>query len=224
MGFLYDGGQGMNSYPARQTYTACSAEAGIASKDAPTAFSATAACVNIFNTASAAADNRVIVPRKLELLVRAANSNATDFRLHFFIDKGRRWASVGTLLVNFPMSGSEDSRHAHEAGKAEVYVGELTLSAATASERVIWRSWVQNEIFVAQDKITVVFGSDTEELQAADPEMTVAHVPPMFIGPGYNLSIHEVSAAMTADPKFCYQLWWDEIETGGSFPAYPGVD
>lgn len=224
MGFLYDGGQGMNSYPARQSYTACSAEAGIASKDAPTTFSATAACVNIYNTASAAADNRVIVPRKLELLVRAANTLATDFRLHFFMDKGRRWASAGTLLTANSISGSEDSRHAHAAAKAEVYIGELTLSAATADERPIWRSWIQNEIFIVEDKITVVFGSDTEDLQAPDPEMTVAHVPPMFIGPNYNLSIHEVAAAQSADPKFCYQLWFDEIETGGSFPAYPGVD
>ena len=47
--FHVDGAGGFNTSPSINSFTAISAEAGLASKDAPTSYSATAALVNIFN-------------------------------------------------------------------------------------------------------------------------------------------------------------------------------
>ncbi len=213
--FHFDGSGGPASYPALNSFTAVSAEAGVDSKDAPTSYSATAALVNIWNQSrSAEGGKRYIIPRKLELNSRqTTNTGATDFRLHFYRDPAGRWSSGGTLLTAYPLTGSEDADFTHIAADAQVYVGELTLSAASSLERVLWRTFVSNVIFLQGDKITIVWGGGGEIPVAPDPEFGVIHVPPMWLGPGNNLSIHELATGpQSADPKFQFNFWWEEVD------------
>ena len=212
--FHVDGAGGFNTSPSVNSFTAISAEAGLASKDAPTSYSATAALVNIFNQSrSGTGGKRVIIPRKLELRVNSVNTSATDFRLHFFRDDIDRWSSGGTELTGYPLSGGEDADFKHASVQARVDVGELTLASAGTLERVIWRTYAADTILAAQEMITIVWGATGEIPHAADHDFLVVHVPPMWIGPGYNLSIHEVAAAQAADPKFQFNLWWEEHDT-----------
>ncbi len=214
--FHADGPDGLGSYPAVNSFTAISAEAGLDSKDAPTTYSATAALFNIWNQSrDSEGGKRVIIPRKLELTVRqTTNTGATDFRLHFYRDPASRWTNGGTALTPYPLSGNEDGDFEHIGSVAQIYAGELTLGSASALERVLWRTFVKNEIMLKNDKITVVWGGSGESSVVAVPEASVVHVPPMWIGPGNNLSIHELATgAQSADPKFQFNFWWEEVDT-----------
>ena len=215
MGFIHaDSSRGLHSYPAVNSFSAISAEAGIASKDAPTAYDENAALVNIYNKGLAArGGTRVIVPRKLEMIVRAANTTASDFRFHFFRDNIDRWASGGTQLTPYQLSDSDDPDFVHQDTEATIYVGELVTANAGSTERVLWRTNATNVIFTTGDKVTIIWGGDIEIPVAPDPEFFMVHVPPMWIGPGKNLSIHEVATAQAADPKFQFNFWYDEVET-----------
>ncbi len=214
--FHADGSGGLGAYPAVNSFTAISVEAGLDSADAITTYSATAALFNIWNQSRSSEDGtRVIKPRKLELTVRATtNTGATDFRLHFYRDPASRWASGGTQLTPYPLSGSEDADFTHIGSEAQIYAGELTLGNASALERVLWRTWVANVILLKGDKITIIWGGDAEVPVAPDPEFFVVHVPPMWIGPGNNLSIHALATGpQSADPKFQFNFWWEEEDT-----------
>ena len=214
-GMFHAGGAlGLNSYPAVNSFTAISAEAGIASRANNQAYSATAACMNIYNQSR---DNeggrRVIIPRKLELIAQDGNDNGTDIRLHFYRDNSNRRTGGGTLLTNVPLAGSENDDFVQIAAQAQIYVGDLTLAAAGSLERVLWRTVAKNELLVENDKITVLWGADGDNSVIAASELTVITVPPMWIGPGKNLSIHDIGTAQTVDPQWQYNFWYEEIET-----------
>jgi len=212
--FHADGALGLGSYPAVNSYTAISAEAGIASRANNQSYSATAACMNIFNQSSDdEGGRRVIIPRKLELIAQDGNDNGTDIRLHFYRDNIDRWSSGGTELTPYPLAGSENDDFVQIAAKAKIYVGDLTLATAGSLERCLWRTIAKNEILVENDKITVLWGASGENSVVAASEFTVVTVPPMWIGPGKNLSIRDVGAAQTVDPQWQYNFWWEEIET-----------
>ncbi len=212
--FHADGPLGLNSYPALNSYTAISAEAGIASRANNQAYSATAACMNIYNQSR---DNqggrRVIIPRKLELIAQDGNDNGTDIRIHFYRDDINRRTGGGTELSPIPLASSENDDFVQIAAKAKIWVGDLTLAAAGSTERVLWRTIVKNEIQVENDKIVIVWGADGDNSVVAASEVTITNIPPMWIGPGKNLSIHDVGAAQTVDPQWQYNFWWEEIET-----------
>ena len=212
--FHADQDGGLNTYPAVNTFTAISAEAGLDGTANNQAYGATEAMFNIYNgSRSSERGRRVIIPRKLELTARQANTNGTDFRFHFYRDTANRWSANGTQLTPYPSSGSEDGDFTHIGSDAVIHAGDLDLSAAGSLERVLWRSWALNVVFVAGDKVTIVWGGDGEIPVAPDPEFFVVHVPSMWIGPGYNLSIHDVATAQTDDPKFMYNFWYEEIDT-----------
>ena len=216
MGFIHaDSSRGLHSYPAINSFSAISAEAGIASKDAPTAYDENAALVNIYNQSlHAEGGSRVIIPRKLEMIARAINTSGADFRFHFYRDKIDRWVSGGTQLSPFQLSDSDDPDFVHPATDAAIRVGELVTANAGAKEKVLWRTNATNVIFATGDKVTIIWGSDAEIPVAPDPEFFIVHAPPMWIGPGKNLSIHELAAGpQSADPKFQFNFWYDEVDT-----------
>ncbi|KKK60930.1 hypothetical protein LCGC14_3019440 [marine sediment metagenome] len=216
MGFLQNGPDGLASYPAVNSFSAISVEGGIDSKDAVTTYSAILGLFNVYNQSlSSEGGRRVIIPRKLELNVRqTTNTGATDFRLHFYRDNKNRWASAGTQLTPYALSNSDRSGFEHIGSDAQIYAGALTLASAGTLERVLWQTYAANVILLKGDKITVIWGSDTEIPVAPDPEFFIVHVPPMPIGPGQNLSIHELAAGpQSADPKFQFNFWFDEVDT-----------
>lgn len=212
--FHGDGPLGLGSYPAVNSFSAISAEAGLASTDAPTAFDANVGLVNIYNQSrDAEGGRRVIIPRRLELIAKAVNTGSSDFRLHFFRDNADRWTSGGTSLTGYPLAGSENDDFVQIEPKARVDVGALVLANAGSTERVVWRTILRNEIMAVNDKLVVVWGADDGGSVVASSEVTVTTVPAMWIGPGKNLSIHEVAASQSADPKFQFNFWWEEVET-----------
>ena len=217
MGGMYhgDGPLGLNSYPAVNSFSAISAEAGVASKANPTAYSANAGLVNIYNQSrDAAGGRRVIIPRKLELIAHAVNTASTDFRLHFYRDDENRWASGGTELTGYPLAGSENDDFVQIAPAAQIKVGLLTLGNAGDDESVLWRAIVRNEIMALNDKLVIIWGGNGDTSVVASSEVTITNVPAMWLGPGQNLSIHELSAGpQSDDPLFQYNFWYEEVET-----------
>ncbi len=214
--FHADGSRGLDSHPAINSFSAISAEAGIASADAITTYDANAALFNVYNQSrSGEGGSRVIIPRKLELTVRAAtNTGATNFRFHFYRDTKSRRSSGGTALTPYPLSGSEDADFGHIGSDAQIYAGELVLANAGALERPLWRSWAANIILLKGDKFTIVWGGGGEAPVGADPEFFVVHVPSMWIGPNQNLSIHALAAGpQSADPLFQFNFWYEEVDT-----------
>ena len=211
--FQFENGD-FNTFPARNTFVALSAEAGLASLDAATAYAATAACFNIFNQSTMSSKPNVLIkPRLLRLTAKAVNTGGTDFRLHFFVDKIDRWSSGGTELTPVAAMGTMGAATTvlvRRTSQAKIYAGELTLAAASDA-KCIGRVLVKNEIFAANEQIEIWFGAPLAAgIDTAGLFRTATVVVPVILGQGDNLSIHEVAASQTADPKFQYELWYDE--------------
>ncbi len=214
-GMFHQLGGDMNSSYVRNTFTAISAEAGLDSKDVPTAFSATAALFNIFNQSVSAGggdNNVVIVPRMLNLISHQVNTNATDFRLHFYRDTSDRYSTGGTELTPVVTSFDDSSGYANYTVSAEIFAGELTLESAGSDVEVLWRAFCKDEIFAVNEGFTIVWGAlPSGSIDAAALTSNIICVPPMPIGRGQNLSIHEVVAgAQSADAKLQFQFWFEE--------------
>ncbi len=217
---MFHGGAGdLNAYPARGTFAAISAEAGIASKAIPTTYAATSALMTIYNTSLSSDgndNNRVLKPRLLTLTANTVNTGATDLRLHFYMDNKDRRSSGGTELTAQSTSFSDSSGYADVTPKAEIFFGDITAHAAGSDEKVLWRSYVKDEIFAIGESVTIVFGANGPgQIDTAGLADMVRVVPPMVIGPGQTLIIHEViSGAQSVDADFQVNFWYEE----GNFP------
>ena len=211
-GMFHVSGGDMNSGYIRNTFSAISAEAGLASTDSPTSYSATVGLMNIFNQAASAGDYNVIIhPRMLNLVAKSANTSATDFRLHFYRDTADRYSSGGTELTPAVTSFDDSASYANHTAKARINAGLLALGAAGSDEEALWRAMCKDEVFAAGEGLTILWGGPLGgSIDSAAFNNNVIVVPPMPIGRGQNLSIHEVAASQAADPKFQFQFWFEE--------------
>jgi hypothetical protein len=181
---------------------------GIASKDAPTSFSATAGILNIYNSASTSAgDNQYVIPVYIRLTATTANTSATNFRLVGSLDVIDRYSSGGTALTGASTSADTRTGYASRTPKATIYAGELTLAAASSAKRV-FNTYVSQAVLTADESLEIWFG----EAPSGSLGDNVKVVPPVWIGRGCSLAIHEIAASQAADPAFEYEVCW--IEAG----------
>ena len=213
-GMAHVPGGGMNEEYARNTFVTNSLAAGVASLDADDTYTATIGLLNIFNTGvpSGAENfkNLLILPRKIQLTAKAANDNATDMYLHFYLDQKDRYSTGGTTLVPNATNSASTNGFARKTAGARVEFGELTLAAASSSDEVlIWQARVAVGVMAIDDQITINFAMGDEHYTTGEESSGIV-LPPVFIGQGANLSVHLVATSQTADPKFMLAMWHEE--------------
>ncbi len=217
MSFIASSDGGLSTFPANRTYSAISVAAGIASKDAAVAYDENEAIINIWNQSRVAVPSRnvVIIPRRIELTFMAENTTASDFFIDFYRDTISRWSSGGTQLSPWNTANDEASDFASPVSVAQVYVGELALANAGSDEKVLWRAQAKYAEGNVEEKIHIIFGNDgvphDEPAQGATVD-SVIYAPAIWLGRNQNLSIHGYGTSQAADPKFQYQIWYEEYD------------
>ena len=184
---------------------------GLASKDAPTTYIATAACLSMFNTAlhsDAGGTNVTVVPMFVTLKATAVNTSASNFQMVGHLDQGDRFTSGGSVLAPQATHMDTDtgsSTFANITPKCRVNAGLLLMTAVTAADEDVFRAHLSNNILAVDDKLVIEFG---EGASSADQHAIVS---PVTIGPGCTLVFHDVAAAQAADPAFEYSVTWAEF-------------
>ena len=210
-------GGDLNSPRALNTFFAFTAETGQASKAAATAYAATSGLINIYNrgrSSTASPDNNIVVPRMIRLTAKAANTSATDFRLHMYLDDGDRYVSGGAALTPVTFAHDEPATYADRVPKARINVGDLTLAAATGSVKKLGHFHARSAVFAIGDQVEIWFGTaPSASSDSANLDRTVIVVPPVFIGRNQNLSIHEVAASQAAGISPLIEVWFEEYGT-----------
>lgn len=191
---------------------------GIASVDAATAYDVTTPLLLIYNSDT---DNqRVwIMPHELFLRCTAINTASTSYHLQFVKRSGNTYTSGGSVLSTTPgiknmgASSYAQALTAQRASMALVYFGAITAAAAAAAtDKVIYRKQVRDVIFAADDTVELMFGEGITGTHGATTSATskVVACPPIWIGPGESLQVHDISPSQSADPAWEPTLVWIE--------------
>lgn len=189
-------------------FRANTAAGGIASLDGATSFDAEKGLINIFNSATVNSEAVWIVPIYIRLTCQELNDNATNFTLAGYLDNIDRYSSGGTALTPKASSLSAETNYTNNTSKATVYAGSNVLAAASSSVLQQFDVTMSQAALAVDESLTLLFDGQPKQ-NLGDNVMSVA---PVFIGPGGNLSIHEVAAGQTADPKFEMEICW--VESG----------
>ncbi len=189
---------------------------GIASKADATSRSATTGLMNIFNGAKTdGTEPYTIMPVMLRLTAKAANTSAADFRLSLYLDNINRYSSGGSAITEVSPRISAVSGFTAPTSKATIHFGALTLNAA-GSEVLIDSPNVAEDVMVIDDVSTIWWGVGPQGVGTGSMESADVVVPPMWIEPGGNLSIHEFAGSMTADPEFEFTFVYIERDNAQS--------
>ncbi len=186
---------------------------GIASLASSSSRSATAALMNIYNAAATdGTEPYVIRPVWLKLTAGTANTNATDATLDFYMDSANRWSTGGTAITEVALIDSAEPDFADPTSKITIHFGLLTLAAAT-DETLISSKRIATGVMVLDDVYEIYWaggggggGRDGTVLRGPGS----FEVPPMWIRPGANLSIHQYGTAQDTDPEFEFEFFYIE--------------
>ncbi len=186
---------------------------GIASLDASTSRSATAALMNVYNAAATdGTQPYVIIPVWLKLTASAVNTSATDFTLDFYLDSANRYSSGGSAITEVALIDSAVADFTDPTSKATIYFGALTLAAET-DETLVASKRIATAIMAVDDVFEIYWGGGPGS-GGRDGTMLrgpgTCEVPPMCIGPVANMSIHGYGTSQTADPGFEFEFFYIE--------------
>jgi len=164
----------------------------------------------LFMHVNAAATKRVYLD-KLWLRCVAVGTNGTNFQLAIRGDKGTsRYASGGSAItpVNTNMAD------ATATSLDQLYFGAVVATAATGSMRTLWHKRLRSGIKVTLDEYLFNFGSSNVIPHTAVPVATVSTLvtdcPPIVLGPGDSLLLHEFAASQTVAASYEFYLsWWE---------------
>ena len=208
-------GGDLNSSLARSTFVARSTEAGLASLDASTAYSATASgIINIFNSSTT---NHVIIPVALRLVAKAVNTTASDGYISIDIDQGgTRYTSGGTLLTGVTTSVGSPGGTAltDRVSVATIHQGVLVTTAATAAAKQVMERLASKVILVIDDAWVITFGDYSDHQTSDVNDLYRISAPPVWIGPQGNMIVHWFGTAQAADPKMYAELTYVEVGHG----------
>lgn len=185
---------------------------GIASADAPTAFSATAGLMSVYNGASITNNQRsVVIPKRLKLLATAANTSATALHLIGYLDSIERHSSGGPSITPVNLFKTSDSSYTDVATRAKVDFGELTFAAASDA-KLVFHIQISEAVLAAEEQLEVLFVDSLDDavLPSLANNQMIVQAP--VIGPGCTLTIHEVAPSQAADPAFEFEF--DYVEYG----------
>lgn len=178
---------------------------------APTAFSATVALLSLYNslTASSSPSKRIYLDW-LQLEVRAAGTNGTNFLFAQSIDAGNRFSSGGTAVT--PVNPNMDSA---AASIATLNVGALTATAASAAVRRVKHGQIRSVIKVIGDVFLFTFGPGTPSVPGMVLEGTAQafipiQCPPVVLGPNQTFLLHEIAASQSVAATYEFSMgWWE---------------
>src|SRR3990167_3893966 len=181
---------------------------GITTADTVNTFSSSAAMMTIFNSGTVSSgNNQIIVPVYLKLTAKTANTTASDFRIVGVLDKIDRYSSGGTALTSVSTAIDTRSGYTARTPKATIYFGELTLAATSAAKR-IFTAQMSEAVLVKRESMEIWFGGAPA---GASGITNVRSVPPIWIGRGCTLSLHELANAQTADAEFEVEFCYMEV-------------
>lgn len=169
---------------------------GIIGHAAPTTFDETKPYITLYNGGT----NR-IYPQFLTLHCTVVG--VAEVRTQFTVaaDIGNRRSSGGTALVinntNLDSSNTESN--------VQGWVGAITAAAATGSRRLLGHYPVRGTIDVVEDQYHFVWGSaagPSYSSRAATVSDIARFLPPMCIGPGHTLLIHQWAGSQSTGPTF----------------------
>lgn len=210
------GGAGVNQLADEGSYfVATNATLGtpISGATAPTAFSATAALLSIYNSiAAGAAPSKSIALHWIQLEVRAAGTSGTSFQYAMSIDTGNRFSSGGTPIT--PVNPNIGNAASSAASIATVNFGAIVASAANAARRVK-HGQLRSVIKVIGDVYLFVFGQGMPTtpgmvLEGSAQAFIPVMCPPVVLGPNSSFLLHEVAPAQAAAATYEFSAaWWE---------------
>jgi hypothetical protein len=208
------GGSKLHSLADEGTYfTATNATLGTAltGTAAPTAFSATVALMSLYNGAiSGATGAKNIYLDWIQLEVRAAGTNGTNFNFAMSIDAGNRFTSGGTAIT--PVNTNINS---NAATGAVLNVGALTTTAASASVRRAKHGQLRSVLKLIGDVYLFTFGSPVVSTPGMPLDGTLqafipVHCPPVVLGPNSTFLLHETAASQSVAATYEFSMgWWE---------------
>lgn len=177
---------------------------GIIGHAAPTTFDETKPYILLYN----GGQNR-IYPQYIRLHDTVVSTAATRVQFTVAVDQGNRYSSGGTALA--PKNCNMDNNF---STGASVYQGAVVATAASASRRVLDHLVFRGSIDVVEDVYEIVFGASDGGGQGGSRAATVQDfarlAPPVVVGPGQSLLIHQWAASQSTGPTF--QLSFGYIE------------
>ena len=187
---------------------------GIVTSDDTVAFSAILGIMNVFNSsATNGTEPYVIVPTWLKLFGGAANTNGVQYNLAFHLDNGgTRYSSGGSAITEVELIQSGEPDYTAPTSKATIHFGDLTLAAATDSN-LVCNLMISKAVLVADDYFEIYWG-DAPGMGGRDGTVHRGPgcftIPPMWIRPGANLSIHDWVPSQTVSADFEFEFFYLE--------------
>lgn len=127
------------------------------------------------------------------------------------LDTGNRYSSGGTNLTSLITSPNMDAGSVKS--NAQVYAGNLTAAAATASVRtIVGNRYMKGAIPVIGDTYTARFGSSdmSDQIGASAIVFSTNNVAPVVIGPGQCALVHLWLLTQSAASSYAPELsWWE---------------
>lgn len=169
---------------------------GIIGHAAPTTFDETKPYLLLYN----GGQNR-IYPQYLRLHDTVVSVGGSRVQFTVAIDQGNRYSSGGTALTK-----NNVNMDSVITTGATINVGAVIASAASASRRVIDHVVYRGTIDVVEDVYELVFGSADGSGASGSRVATVQDMakllPPVVIGPGQSLLVHQWAASQSTGPTF----------------------
>lgn len=193
-------------------FTVNNAQTGIATPAAPTAFSATAPFLLIYNTDSPSnpAYKRIYWDYAL-LVATAAGTAGASVQFAITLDNGNRYSSGGTNLTNNITNPNMDVGASRSV--AQVYAGAITAAAASASARTaVGNRFWKGAIPVIGDTYVAQFGGvDAPHFLGISTILTsLQNLPPVIIGPNQSALLHLWLPSQSAASSYAPELGWTE--------------
>jgi hypothetical protein len=178
---------------------------GIIGHAAPTTFDETKAYFFVFNNGT----NR-IYPQMLHLHDTVASAGGARVQFTMITDFSNRFSSGGTSITTINNMNTLSTR----ASGAVIYQGAVVLSAAGASRRLLGNYCFRGTIDIIEDDYQFVWGSGDGTGPNASRPATVMDasrvLPPVVIGPGHCMALHQWAASQSTGPTFEMVFTWIE--------------
>lgn len=148
---------------------------------------------------------------KLWLRCVAVGTNGTDFQLALRGDKGNsRYASGGSSFTGVNTNMADGTASVVD----QLKFGAVVTTAATSSMRTLWHKRLRSTIKVTLDEYLFNFGSSNSipftSVPAATVGALVTDLPPVVLGAGDSLLLHEFAASQTVAASYEFFLSWVE--------------
>lgn len=170
---------------------------GIIGHAAPTTFDETKPYLFAYN-----GTNLSMYPQFLQLYETVASAGGARLQLTVTRDVGNLYSSGGTAAS----VQNTSSEAASLASLVTVYQGAVVTTAASAARAIIGNFAFRGTIDIIEDFYQLVWGSPDGVSSSSSRVATVAEVsrmcPPMRIGPGKCLKIHEWRASQSTGPTW----------------------